>query len=78
MSKNHLEDRLAQLEAEVVRLRAEVAHLAQPRDWRSVVGMFAGDEFMKQVDEAGRKIREKDRQRFKKAKVMKKPRLTRS
>ena len=29
--------------------------------WRSVVGMFAGSEFMRQVDEEGRKIREAER-----------------
>jgi hypothetical protein len=29
--------------------------------WRSVVGMFAGSDFMKQVDEEGRKIREAER-----------------
>lgn len=32
-------------------------------DWCSVVGMFAGSEFMKKVDEEGRKIREADRRR---------------
>lgn len=31
------------------------------RDWRSVVGMFDNNDFMKQVDEEGRKIREADR-----------------
>jgi hypothetical protein len=30
-------------------------------DWQSVVGMFAGSDFMKQVDEEGRKIREAER-----------------
>ncbi len=29
--------------------------------WRRVVGMFAGSEFMRQVDEEGRKIREAER-----------------
>jgi hypothetical protein len=31
------------------------------KDWRKGVGMFAGSEFMKQVDEEGRRIREADR-----------------
>ncbi len=31
------------------------------KDWRSVVGMFADSEFMRQVDEEGRKIREAER-----------------
>jgi hypothetical protein len=29
--------------------------------WRRVVGMFAGSDFMRQVDEEGRKIREAER-----------------
>ncbi len=29
--------------------------------WRDVVGMFAGSDFMRQVDEEGRKIREAER-----------------
>jgi hypothetical protein len=29
--------------------------------WRRVVGMFTGSDFMKQVDEEGRKIREAER-----------------
>jgi hypothetical protein len=30
-------------------------------DWRRVVGMFAGSDFMKEVDDEGRKIREAER-----------------
>ena len=30
-------------------------------DWQRVVGMFAGSDFMKQVDEEGRKIRDAER-----------------
>ena len=30
-------------------------------DWQRVVGMFAGSDFMRQVDEEGRKIREEER-----------------
>jgi hypothetical protein len=32
------------------------------RDWQSVVGMFSGSEFMKQVNAEGRAIREKERE----------------
>ena len=32
-----------------------------PSDWRRVVGMFGDSEFMRQVDEEGRKIREAER-----------------
>jgi hypothetical protein len=34
---------------------------AVKRDWRNAIGMFAGSDFMKQVDEEGRKIREAER-----------------
>ena len=30
-------------------------------DWQRVVGMFAGSDFMKQVDAEGRKLREMER-----------------
>ena len=30
-------------------------------DWQRVVGMFAGSDFMRQVDDEGRKIREAER-----------------
>lgn len=33
----------------------------RPDDWRRVVGMFADSEFMRQVDDEGRKIREAER-----------------
>jgi len=32
------------------------------REWRKAVGMFAGSEFMKRVDEEGRRIREEERE----------------
>jgi hypothetical protein len=31
------------------------------KDWRQVVGMFGGSDFMRQVDEEGRKIRDAER-----------------
>jgi hypothetical protein len=34
---------------------------ADKNDWRCVVGMFAGSQFMREVDEEGRKIREAER-----------------
>ena len=58
----NLEQRLVALEKEVAQLR----QAQQPRpcfkDWRQAVGMFPGNDFMKQIDEAGREIRETDRQ----------------
>ncbi|MBY0513179.1 MAG: hypothetical protein K2P78_04615 [Gemmataceae bacterium] len=35
---------------------------APKKDWRWSVGMFAGNEFVKQVDSEGAAIREADRQ----------------
>jgi hypothetical protein len=57
----NLEQRLTALEKEVAQLRQ--AQQARPRfkDWRQAVGLFPGDDFMKQIDEAGREIREADR-----------------
>lgn len=31
------------------------------REWLSAIGMFSGNEFMKEVDEEGRRIREAER-----------------
>ncbi len=63
MAQRTLEERVATLEQQVAELRGALQKVAQPQDWRSTVGMFSGDEVMKQIDEAGRKIREADRQR---------------
>lgn len=48
----------------VEELERKLAQQSAPsaQDWRKVVGMFADSEFMKQVDEEGRAIREADRQ----------------
>jgi hypothetical protein len=35
--------------------------ISDKEGWQRVVGMFAGSDFMKQVDEEGRKIREAER-----------------
>jgi hypothetical protein len=35
--------------------------LTDKNAWRGVVGMFAGSDFMREVDEEGRKIREAER-----------------
>ena len=34
---------------------------SEKKDWRAVVGMFAGNEYQKAIDEAGFAIREQDR-----------------
>ncbi len=59
--------RIAALEKQVAELQARVTELPRPKDWRSTIGMFAGDEVMKQIFEEGRKIREADRDRARRA-----------
>ncbi len=65
MAQEKLEARVAELERELAELKARVETLTPRGDWRSVVGMFAGDEGMKEILEEGRKIREEDRRRTK-------------
>jgi hypothetical protein len=60
MSELTLESLAKRVEAlEAALARKEPNH--SPKDWRKVVGMFAGSDFMRQVDEEGRKIREAER-----------------
>ena len=33
------------------------------KDWKRTVGMFSGNELMKEIDAAGQRIRDQDRQR---------------
>lgn len=65
MSQAELEQRVMMLENELALVKAELQRLNGPNDWRSALGMFTGDETMKDVFEAGRKIREADRRRTK-------------
>ena len=61
---------MAELTLEALAKRVEALEVAlatgEPRqsskEWRKAVGMFARSEFMKQVDEEGRRIREADRE----------------
>jgi hypothetical protein len=54
-----LEERVAALESKVEQL---VRGPSRQKDWRRTLGMFAGDELMKEINAKGRKIREADRQ----------------
>ena len=54
-----LEERVAVLENKVDQL---LRGSRQQKDWRRTLGMFAGDELMKEIDAEARKIREADRQ----------------
>ena len=61
---------MKQLSLESLERRIEAIEIAlaaeQPgrtsKDWRKAIGMFAGSDFMKQVDEEGRRIREAGRE----------------
>jgi hypothetical protein len=68
MSQQTLEERVAAMEKEVARLSDLLRPAAEPGrdDWKSVVGMFANDPIMKEIDEEARKIRERDRERARK------------
>jgi len=52
------ETRVATLERKVDQL---LRGSGRQKDWRRTVGMFAGDELMKEINAEGRKIREADR-----------------
>jgi hypothetical protein len=63
MSRATLENRVAALEKQVDALLANHAGNGHAKDWRRTRGAFTGDDFMKQVFEAGRKIRNAERKR---------------
>lgn len=65
MTRASLEERVNTLEKQLAELQVQVQKLARPKDWRNAVGIFAGDEGMKEVFEEARKIREADRRRAK-------------
>jgi hypothetical protein len=64
---NGLEQRVAELERQVQELRRAINDVRDGKDWRRTVGMFAGDEVMREIIEEGRKIREADREQARKA-----------
>jgi hypothetical protein len=64
---NGLEQRVVELERLVQELRRTIGDKREPNDWQRTVGMFAGDTVMKRIDEAGRKIREADRAKARRA-----------
>jgi hypothetical protein len=66
MDQQSLEGRVARLEREVSELKKAIVNGPLKKDWRRTVGMFAGDEVMKQIDEEARKYREADRRRARK------------
>jgi hypothetical protein len=63
MSQATIEERLTRLEHLMSQLLQVKPRSAQPnRDaWKTTFGMFAGDPVMKEIIEAGQRIREEDR-----------------
>jgi hypothetical protein len=76
MTQTMMEERLAALEKQVGELARRLLALEAPKDWRSTIGMFAGDEVMKEIFEEGRKIREKDRAKARKGVKKRKQRVS--
>jgi hypothetical protein len=64
MNKSTLEERVAALERQVAELREVVTNGNQTKDWRRTIGMFAGDEVMKEIFDEPLKYRQEDRERF--------------
>lgn len=61
----NLETRLAALENEFAAFRIQQQPMKQNKNWRKVLGMFTGDEYMREVDAAGAAIRQADRDAMK-------------
>jgi hypothetical protein len=62
VTQQTLEDRVAALERQVADLTRNSTSAAQ-KDWRRTIGMFTGDEVMKQIIDEGKKVREADRRK---------------
>ena len=63
MPKPTVEARLKVLEQQVAELAKRFPESNSPKDWRSTIGMFTGDEIMKGIDESARQFREANRRK---------------
>jgi hypothetical protein len=63
MSQTTVEERISALERIVAELVQSRRRASRVKDWKRTVGMFSGNELMKEIDAAGQKIRDLDRQR---------------
>ena len=63
MGEKTLEQRVAELETRVATLQTIVANGQRPKDWRRTIGMFTGDDGMKELFAEAMKLREKDREK---------------
>ena len=60
-SLEQLEQRVAALEKDMARLLQSAARPLRFKDWRQALRTAPGSDLMKEIDEAGRAIREADR-----------------
>ena len=58
MSQTTVEERISALERTVAELVQSRRPAGRVKDWQRTVGMFSRNEFMKEIDTAGRKLRE--------------------
>ena len=63
MPQTTVEKRISVLERTVAELVQWRLPTGRVKDWQRTVGMFSGNEPMKEIDAAGQKLREQDRQR---------------
>lgn len=63
MTLEELTQRVTALERQVEGLRTEPSGGKRAKDWRRTVGMFAGDDLMRQVFAEAMLFREKDREK---------------
>jgi hypothetical protein len=62
MARGTLQQRVAKIEKTVEKLLAS-ENATRAKDWQRSLGMFTGDELMRQIFEKGRKVRQADRRR---------------
>jgi hypothetical protein len=60
-------ERIKALELQIRDIRMSIGNAQNEKQWWRTIGMFSGDEVMKRIDEACRKIREADREKARKA-----------
>jgi hypothetical protein len=63
MSQMSVNEGISALERTVAQLVQSQQTVCRVKDWKRTIGMFSGNELMKQIHAAGQKIREQDRQR---------------
>jgi hypothetical protein len=65
MSILSLEERVAELEAQVTQMRAELRCVKEgrPKDWRRTIGAFTDDEEVNGILQEAMRLREKDREK---------------